>query len=399
MIRTFIKRKKLKQFSVISKRIIFRFVSQNIISIMKKLINIVLFFVLGLSFVNAQGTSPVITFAESEFDFGTIKEEGGSITHVFNFKNSGNSPLILSNVHASCGCTTPDWPKAPISPNQDGELKVTFNPSGRVGNFNKTITVRSNASTPVVMLHIKGIVTPRERTAEDIYRRKIGSLSFKTTVLPFIKIDEDQVKIDTLEFMNLTDEPVKVEVKRVPTHLDVEIDPQTVKPGEKGNVIVKFDAGKQKMYGYVLDRIYLKLNGKDDYRYALSVSATIEEDFSKLSEEELKNAPIPVFKEKIFDFGTIKEGEKVTHSFILKNEGKNDLIIRRIRTTCGCTVVTPEKKIIKNGESVELKTVFDSKGKRGRNSKTITVITNSPKTPTNVLRLTGTVVSRETSQK
>jgi len=354
---------------------------------------------MSFHFVIAQEAFPVLSFSEKEFDFGTIKEVDGPVTHIFKFKNSGNSPLILSKVTASCGCTTPDWTKEPVPPRGEGQIKVTFNPARRKGSFKKSVTIRSNSSTPVVMLHIKGVVTPREKTPKEIYRRQIGQLNFKMTVLPFVKIKENQVKIDTLDFINLTDSAVKVEVKRAPSHLDVQIEPQMVPPGKKGNVIVKFDAGKKNMYGYVLDRIYLRINEKENYKYALSVSATIEEDFSKLTEEELENAPVPVFKEKVFDFGTIKEGEKVTHSFILKNEGKNDLLIRRIRTTCGCTVVTPEKKIIKGGESVELETVFNSRGRRGRHSKTITVITNSPKSTSMVLRLIGKVVSGETSHQ
>ena len=366
---------------------------------MKNFINIAVLLFLSFQIVNAQKSSPQISFSKKEFDFGVIQEEAGKVSHVFKFKNNGNSPLILSNVSASCGCTTPMWTREPIPPNQAGEIKVTFNPSGRRGNFKKTVTIRSNASTPVVMLHIKGDITPRKKSPEEIYRRKIGALSFRTTILPFIRLKEDQVKIDSLDFMNLTDEPIKVETKRVPGHLDVNIVPETVKPGEKGLLIVKFDAKKRKMFGYVLDRIYLRINGSDSYQYGVSVSATIEEDFSHLSKQELEDAPVPVFNEKVFDFGKIPEGEKVEHAFVLTNQGKSDLHIRRIRTTCGCTVVTPEKKIIKGGESVVLKTVFNSKGKRGRNSKTITVITNSPRSTTSVLRIIGTVVSEDSVQK
>lgn len=366
---------------------------------MKNLINIAILLLLGVHIANAQKPSPQISFTEKDFDFGVIKEEAGNVSHVFKFKNKGNSPLILNNVTASCGCTTPQWTRQPVAPNQEGQIKVTFSPAGRRGSFNKTVTIRSNASTPVVMLHIKGNITPRQKTPQEIYRRKVGPLSFRTTILPFIRLKENEVKIDSLEFMNLTDKAIKVETKRVPNHLGVKIVPENLMPGEKGYMIVNFDAQKRKLFGYVLDRIYLRIDGSDSYQYGISVSATIEEDFSHLSRQQMEDAPVPVFKEKVFDFGKIAEGQKIEHDFVLTNEGVNDLHIRRIRTTCGCTVVTPDKKIIKGGESVALKTVFNSKGKRGRNSKTITVITNSPKTTTSVLRIIGTVVPANKAKK
>jgi hypothetical protein len=87
----------------------------------------------------------------------------------------------------------------------------------------------------------------------------------------------------------------------------------------------------------------------------------------------------------------MKQGEKKEHIFMLSNEGKSDLIIRNIRSSCGCTAVAPSKNVIAPGESAPVKVTFDSRGKRGRQSKSITVITNDPKSPTNVLRVSCNV--------
>jgi hypothetical protein len=77
----------------------------------------------------------------------------------------------------------------------------------------------------------------------------------------------------------------------------------------------------------------------------------------------------------------MKQGEKKDHTFNLTNDGKSELIIRNVRSSCGCTAVAPSKKVIAPGESVPIKVTFDSRGKRGRQSKSITVITNDPKKP------------------
>jgi hypothetical protein len=89
----------------------------------------------------------------------------------------------------------------------------------------------------------------------------------------------------------------------------------------------------------------------------------------------------------------MKQGEKKDHTFNLTNEGKSELIIRNVRSSCGCTAVAPSKKVIAPGESVPIKVTFDSRGKRGRQSKSVTVITNDPKTPTSMLRISCNITT------
>ena len=107
--------------------------------------------------VHAQtDTMPVIKFDKTEHDFGKIKE-GTLAAYSFVFYNKGAGPLILKDVHASCGCTTPEWPKEPIMPGGKAVIKAAFNSYGRPGMFTKYITVKSNAG-PDLTLTIKGEV-------------------------------------------------------------------------------------------------------------------------------------------------------------------------------------------------------------------------------------------------
>ena len=98
-----------------------------------------------------------IKFEIENHDFGTV-EEGPKAAFDFNFTNTGKEPLILQDVHASCGCTVPSWPREPILPGQKNKIKVEYNTQGRPGAFNKAITVKSNGKTPTVMIYIKGTV-------------------------------------------------------------------------------------------------------------------------------------------------------------------------------------------------------------------------------------------------
>lgn len=97
-----------------------------------------------------------IIFDKLQHDYGTIVQ-GGDGNCVFKFTNKGEKPLILSNVRSSCGCTVPQWPREPIAPGEKGEIKVKYD-TKRLGSFNKSITINSNAANSVVRLLIKGKV-------------------------------------------------------------------------------------------------------------------------------------------------------------------------------------------------------------------------------------------------
>lgn len=107
--------------------------------------------------------TPKIEFEKKTHDFGTF-EEGTQATVTFTFKNTGNAPLVLNSVRASCGCTTPKWTKEPIAPGEEGTVTAIYNSKGRVGNFTKTITVTHNGEGGTVYLTIRGVVT---KAAED----------------------------------------------------------------------------------------------------------------------------------------------------------------------------------------------------------------------------------------
>lgn len=105
--------------------------------------------------------APVISFDSNTYDFKKIKEQDGLATTIFKFKNTGNAPLVINRVQASCGCTTPTWTKEPILPGKTGEVTASYNPANRPGSFIKTISVFSNAGTAPAILTIKGEVIPK----------------------------------------------------------------------------------------------------------------------------------------------------------------------------------------------------------------------------------------------
>lgn len=102
--------------------------------------------------------------------------------------------------------------------------------------------------------------------------------------------------------------------------------------------------------------------------------------------------PKLVLQQTSYDFGDIKQGEKVSHIFVLSNSGGDLLTISNVTASCGCTAAAPEKNELAPGESTNLTVSFNSSGRRGKQNKTVRIFSNDPQNPEMVLTITGIVV-------
>jgi len=346
---------------------------------MKKILTILLAVFIAETFVLQAQQNATFSFDKTVHDFGRIKEDGGKVSYQFKFKNNGKTPIIITNVQSSCGCTTPEWTKTPIVPGKEGFVSAEYDPLDRPGSFNKQITVYNNVTSQPIVLEVKGDVIPKTKGVEDIYRYKIGEIRLRANHVAFARMFNTEKNTQSVEVINDSDHDVTIGVndKIIKGYLTVTATPATLAPKQTGLITVTYDATKTDKWGYNTDRIPLIINGQPAAGYPLSVSATIQEDFSTLTDKELANAPTMDFEEREFDFGTIKPGEKTTHEFKFKNNGKRDLIIRDTQTSCGCTAVETQK-VVKPGETSTIKATFNSAGKSGKQNKSITIITNIP---------------------
>lgn len=128
-----------------------------------KRIGIALLLLFGIVFAEnaADKTKGQIKFEKTTYDFGNIREDGGKVTHEFEFVNNGSEPMQIISAKAECGCTKPDYPKGEIKPGERGVIKVTYNPLGRPGGFTKVVTVRCTGNPGKVNLKIRGTVIPK----------------------------------------------------------------------------------------------------------------------------------------------------------------------------------------------------------------------------------------------
>jgi hypothetical protein len=191
-----------------------------------------------LFFLHLTATAQGVLVVEKEtHDFGTIAE-GTQATHEFKLKNTGNQPVVISNVQASCGCTTPAWTKEPILPGKTGMVKAVYNSEGRPGSFNKSITVTSNATTPTLILFIKGVVTSKSDAKSSIspeQRLNAPKLVLTKTAYDFGKLEKGQKATAKIAFTNTGKSDLVIEgVQSSCNCVANESVTKVVKPGEQG---------------------------------------------------------------------------------------------------------------------------------------------------------------------
>ncbi|WP_333600523.1 DUF1573 domain-containing protein [Flavobacterium sp.] len=105
-------------------------------------------------------TETEITFDTTEHDFGTITQ-GDKVSYDFKFKNTGTSNLLITDAKGSCGCTVPEYPKGDIKPGEEGDIKVSFNSAGKIGETSKTVTLMCNVKGGSKVLNIKSNIVPK----------------------------------------------------------------------------------------------------------------------------------------------------------------------------------------------------------------------------------------------
>lgn len=299
---------------------------------MKKIGVILLFFVLGMATIASAQKKATINFVVTEHNFGTFKEEAGNQSHRYDFTNKGNDTLKIYSVKAACGCTTVDWTKTGIAPGGKGFVSITYDPRNRPGPFNKTVDVRTNdPDKPNITLAVKGDVTPRQRTIADDYPQKLGNLRFGSAQLVIQNATTNAVKTDTMKIYNEWGQTMTFTFTKLPPYIAVKAVPEKLKPGQKGYLLISYDAAKRNDFGYVYDRFTFETNDTLQPEKQVAVSANITEDFASMTPEQLAKAPKAKFANTSYDFGSIQEGTNVEYDYVLTNEGENDLYIRKVK--------------------------------------------------------------------
>lgn len=345
---------------------------------LKKLITILCCLVLALQ---AMADSKV-KFEVETHDFGTIKESDGDVTYSFKFVNEGDSPLLITRAQASCGCTSPDYPRKPLKTGESGEIKVTYHAKGRPGPFDKSVYVYTNSkSQEKVMLTITGNVISTTGPIDTYTEQLGGGLRLKTTSVNFFDVYPTRAhRTRTLMCYNESDEPIRLTYRNVPKHVAMVCEPEVIMPKSEGKLLITYLADKAKDWGPRKDLVDILVKGKETKMKGNHVTliADIWEDFSNLSKKERDEAAEVEVSSTLINFG--KGENKRTQEITIRNTGKEKLVIRKIlneKAEAFHTELT--ETIVKPGQTSTLRIAFDpAKCEQKSLSHNITIITNDP---------------------
>jgi P pilus assembly chaperone PapD len=344
----------------------------------------------------------VISSDTQTHDFGFIAEADGLATHKFTIKNTGTSPLIINRVTASCGCTLPDWTKAPIAPGATGEVKISYNPKGRPGPFHKSIAIHSNAGNERLTLYIKGSVKSRAAEPVITYPYSIGNLKLQTKTIEYSRIYPGETSEETIRIKNEGKAPLKIHPFKTPDYISVEISPDTLQPKETGEISILFRAGEIKKMGRVSTFLPLLVEstGKKKTEGAIRVSANIINNFSNLSAADKAIAPAARFSLTLLDFGKLPEksgsiisfiaiGGKESESLTITNTGHSPLLIYSVTCDNSLVEISGGKKELKPGATSTYKVSINPKEIKAKLEAFIHIVCNDPNGPVRLIKVTA----------
>lgn len=338
-----------------------------------------------------------IQFREEIFDFGNVNEEKGPVVHEFIFTNTGNRPLKILNVQPSCGCTTPSWTKETVPPGKTGSIQASFDPKGRPGFFNKSLTVTTDLEPSAVILQIKGQVSAgeddKDMTGFDVMS---GNLKLRVSAFNMGKIFlKDEYVVREFPVVNPGNNAIQVTDIVSPKYIKAEVVPSTLGPGSKGIVRVSYNGKLRNQYGFQSDNITITTNDEVSPVKSFSVYATIEDFFPALSPEELNRAPHLKLSSYSLDFGNVIAGSEVVREVRFINSGKKPLEIRAVQANCTCVKASSTKAVVNPGEAGAIRITFDPQDRKGTHQKAVTIYSNDPRSPVQRVTLSAYVVGNQ----
>lgn len=324
-------------------------------------------------------------------DFGAIPRNY-PVTAEYVVTNTGNKPLVITDVTVSCACTVVGWTKEPIMPNKTGTVRATFD-AKMMGRFHKSVGVYTNASPNLVYLTMKGEVALNPKNFAQTHPYQIGNIRLDKTNIEFPDAnrgDKPVVDIYLVNTSNSTYEPV---LMHLPPYLTAQAVPAKLNKDRQGVIRLTLDSKKLKDLGLTQTSVYLARFpgdkvGEDN---EIDVSAVLLPDFSKLTETERANAPAITVSENEINMGVLGREDKASHTVIITNTGKSKLEIRELQVFNPAVNVSLKKKYINPGASTKLKVSLHGKGlKKIKHSPKILMITNDPNQSKVIIKLKAT---------
>ncbi len=336
--------------------------------------------------------TPKLIWAVNKVDLGTVLEEQGPQIAEFQFIHTQDSLFFIENVVTDCGCTTVEYTKDTLNVGESGTLQVSFDPSSVAGYFSRMIVVKGNLFGVQDTLFIEGNAIPRASDPEGTYRTRKGDFGFRLAKINVGEVFTNEPKLKQVEVYNFGNKPYYKDSLHFlgPEYIQVNQITDSIMPNDRGLLQVFYDGAMKGDLGYFEDQI--SLNWQDSTTFIqLDVLADVFEYYAPFAKDDLNIVPQLVIDPKEIDLRSIKSNVIQVENVVLNNRGKQVLEIKKVQGNCECLKLELPKTSLNPGESVQLKVVFDPKGRQGIDQRNIYIFSNDPVNPVQLFLLKSRV--------
>ena len=316
------------------------------------------------------------------YSFGQI-EWKHPVTVQYTITNTGDQPLVLTEVEPDCACSVAQW-TTPIAPGAKGTVNVTFDAKA-LGHFQKSVAIYSNAQPNLVYLKFNGEVVQEIKDFTKTHPYLIGQIRIDKNSLDFPDIQHGEQPVIHIGVVNLSDRPYEPVLMHLPPYLQTKVEPNVLQKGEKGVITLTLNSERLTDLGLTQASVYLSRFSGDKVgdENEIPVSAILLPDFSGMTEVEKANAPaINLSTKEVYMSAILAKKSKARQDITITNTGRSPLQINKLQVFHPAVGVNLKKSVLQPGESTRLRVTVVKKniGKKRRHLRLL-MITNDPMQP------------------
>ena len=325
----------------------------------------------------AATAQPLASFDQTTRDMGTLLWQQPGVA-TFTLTNKSTESLSISRVRVDCGCTNVDYPRTPIAPGGTAQIKVVYN-AELLGHFNKGLAIYTNLSAEPFNLRIIGHVAEQKAETTEQFPYQIGDYFLSTCNVEFDDVNRGDQPSYSILLYNAGKKSYKPELMHLPKYLTAHYDPEIIRPGRVGRLVLTLDSKKLQNMGLSQCDIYLSRFAGDrvNKETEINVSATLLPNISDLASDPNK---VPQLRRDstAISLTLNPKKQKATGTLLLSNQGNAPLVIKALQVYNPGISVSLGKRTLKPGEQQKMKISVNALSDYFKGRRRILLITNDP---------------------
>lgn len=349
---------------------------------------------------SASFAGPQLVWLNPVHNFGAFKEELGPVTCTFKAVNTGDEPVVVIDARANCGCTRPTYTREPVAPGDTLFVSVAYDPQGRPGRFSKQVKVTANTDIKSYILSVRGTVIGASATLKSRYPEEVGPYRVSNRIAPFGETLKGHVLAAAVNIYNPTADTIRPAVKNIPAFINALFRPSVIPPGEQAILSMTAYTDRTPLYGIIEDSLTLIPNeASPENSIDISTVMIVNEDFTKLTAEQLAAAPVAKVSESVLDFGVVDPAgiDPIEREFTITDTGHESLAVRRLFSADKSLAIKASAMKARQGRKITVNVALipsllnEGQKAEGIINSRITLITNDPANPTQIIRVVGQI--------